>query len=128
MLTHVFLHQISLSQQVNWQLRYKIYNFNQLSDSGATLYSGNFTAGQVLGNEPVWFNFSLGDIQIHFSFLLSFILCLYSSFLLCLYYSFLLLLFYCILHLTSPHIFLTDFGLRGDYITNCVCAVKATIN
>lgn len=43
-------------------MRYKIFNFNQLSDNGATMTSNTLTAAQILGDAEVWFNYSLADI------------------------------------------------------------------
>eukprot|EP00026_Physarum_polycephalum_P004612 Phypoly_transcript_04634.p1 GENE.Phypoly_transcript_04634~~Phypoly_transcript_04634.p1 ORF type:complete len:668 (+),score=63.37 Phypoly_transcript_04634:93-2096(+) len=60
--------KISISKEVAWALRYKIFNFNQLFDAGATLITGNLTASQILGQELVWFNFSLQDIPDRFWF------------------------------------------------------------
>jgi len=57
---------ISISQEVAWALRYKIFNFNLLFDTGASMYTGNLTAEQILGTDLVWFNYSLKDIPERF--------------------------------------------------------------
>lgn len=52
----------SMSTYNSWTLRFKIFNFNMLSDLGATYYE-LLSVPQMIGNESIWFNVSLPSLS-----------------------------------------------------------------
>jgi len=55
----------SVYQEPGWLMNFKIFNFNVLSDNSAVMQI-LLTKGQIEGNEPIWFNQTLGDIPDKF--------------------------------------------------------------
>jgi len=51
----------TISKQVYWTLRYKLWNFNVLSDDGGSQYF-RLTQEQLAGIDSIWFNTSLYNI------------------------------------------------------------------
>lgn len=57
---------ISLSDPVQWNLRHKIFNMLRVYDQSNALVSETLSPEQILGQELIWFNFSLGNIGDQF--------------------------------------------------------------
>ncbi len=56
---------MKVSQQVDWGVELKIYNFNMLSDSGAT-FSVLLTKEQMEGTQNYWINTTIDQIPERF--------------------------------------------------------------
>ena len=55
----------SVSTETTWEMKFKIFNFNVLSDNGAS-FNQELNLNQMVGEESIWFNISIGNVPDRF--------------------------------------------------------------